>query len=852
MSYTPEIENKISTLNSVTLTNVSGGTVWAGQSEDVSKYGRAGVSIWTPFGEFCDGVLTVEVSRDGSNWGGPSRTFSNTAIAQPHMWNIVEKYFRLKYTHGSTSASTLVIQTQYSVNADILLGHQLDETLIDETEAIITRSINVGQDPLGTYSNFKSDGVGFQTLDNLATGATFNSDVIDARGYTQVQTHIACDQDGTLGFKFCSTSNCSGTTVGQDGVERYLSVPYSSSGGFQLFSAPAFTPYVQYSFTNNGTATTTQLYYETKLLTKALSGQLLGLNSNISGAMIANLGRNVIVGQEPDGTFKNERKDGEVFKTTTLLGANSGYTSDLYSTHGFTQIETRIYSDQPGTLVGRWYDDVNKTQLTRVFTRPYAGTEVSGTSYFSSPVFGDYLEYEYTNGSTPQTQFNFELHFTTKAISGQILGMNDFIPAGVVANLGRNVLVGQDVAGNFKNVSVDADGDLEMAIRSPLTAFGEVQIAEMTPVIQVTYPYNINTELVDVETLNGGSVTQSDNMVVLQTSGVTSSMAEVETVNVAKYRAGQGIVARFTGIFTTGATTSDSYQIIGVGDEYNGYFFGMSGDTFGIHHRINSGTTFYPQTQWNVDTMDGDSDGENPSSMLFDPTKGNVFQIQYQWLGFGAIKFYIESNITGRYVPVHQIQYANNNTVPSSYNPTFPIYAEVKNGTSTDVLTLKSASMSAFVEGKNVITGPLQSTNGTNTGGNNGELLALTNVTVFPSGSTKTNKVVAYLKDMSIANDGANNTIVRVQIVEDPVYSVSPTYTYKDSSNSIMRVGTLGTYTPGTGKVIASFAVTQVGGITVDLSSRNIAIRPGKTIGFITQGDSSTSTELDISWVEDF
>jgi hypothetical protein len=81
---------------------------------------------------------------------------------------------------------------------------------------------------------------------------------------------------------------------------------------------------------------------------------------------------------------------------------------------------------------------------------------------------------------------------------------------------------------------------------------------------------------------------------------------------------------------------------------------------------------------------------------------------------------------------------------------------------------------------------------------------------------------------------------------------VSPTYTYIDPDNSIIEVGTAGTYTSGSGKVIATFGVTQVSNVFTDLSSRRIALRPGKTIAFITQGDASTSTVVDVSWSEDF
>ena len=178
------------------------------------------------------------------------------------------------------------------------------------------------------------------------------------------------------------------------------------------------------------------------------------LNQSINGDQDASVVRAISIGENPTGSFVNEKVDGEAFKTVTPLGIGGVYTSSLISTTGFIQIETRIFSNVAGTLVGRWYDDVNKTTLIRTFTRPYSGTELGSISYFSSPMFGDYLEYEYTNGAVAQTSFYFELHETTKSISGQILGLSDFIPSSVVANLGRNVIVGKESDGSYENVSI--------------------------------------------------------------------------------------------------------------------------------------------------------------------------------------------------------------------------------------------------------------------------------------------------------------------------------------------------------------------------------------------------------------
>ena len=157
MGYQPHIPNKISTtsFNSRDAAELAPGAVFQGTGEDVSKYGRAGISISSS--NPSDGVLIIEVSHDGVTYGGPERNFANTLIAQPHMWNIVEPYFRIKYTNGTSKANDLSIKVQYSNNADILLGHQINEVLIDETEAIATRSVLVGKDDNGNYANVPVD-----------------------------------------------------------------------------------------------------------------------------------------------------------------------------------------------------------------------------------------------------------------------------------------------------------------------------------------------------------------------------------------------------------------------------------------------------------------------------------------------------------------------------------------------------------------------------------------------------------------------------------------------------------------------------------------------------------------------
>ena len=138
----------------------------------------------------------------------------------------------------------------------------------------------------------------FVTTALLADAATFDSGVLDAGGKSQVQTEINASHDGTIDIEFCSDA------AGTD-IIRSLSIPYTAADGYQFFAAPAFGNYIRYQFTNDGGVTQTDFYYTTKFLTTGLNPQLLTTTAFIAEAMVAHLGRNIIVGQDVGGAFKN-------------------------------------------------------------------------------------------------------------------------------------------------------------------------------------------------------------------------------------------------------------------------------------------------------------------------------------------------------------------------------------------------------------------------------------------------------------------------------------------------------------------------------------------------------------------
>jgi hypothetical protein len=105
--------------------------------------------------------------------------------------------------------------------------------------------------------------------------------------------------------------------------------------------------------------------------------------------------------------------------------------------------------------------------------------------------------------------------------------------------------------------------------------------------------------------------------------------------------------------------------------------------------------TFITQSSFNVDKLDGNG----PTGMTLDQSKGNVFEIGFQYLGFGNAKFDIEDEETGKFRTFHIIKNTNSRTTPVLKNPNVSALATSANIGGTTSTTLRAASIAAFIEG---------------------------------------------------------------------------------------------------------------------------------------------------------
>lgn len=403
-----------------------------------------------------------------------------------------------------------------------------------------------------------------------------------------------------------------------------------------------------------------------------------------------------------------------------------------------------------------------------------------------------------------------------------------------------------DVNGNLITAGAPLDGSSN-PYSVPVTAIYDVRATNLTPMTGWSFNYTINTQFINTsKTINAG-ITQSNNMAVLNTSTNPNEYAQILTRKSLRCLPGLGSLVRFDAIFSTGVANSE--QIIGLGTDQNGLFFGYNGTDFSILRIANSTKYWTKKSDWNVDIMDG----TGPSGMNLDTTKGNIYIIEFQWGGFGVVNFYILSTTTGLPVLVNKIEYPNTDTTPILFNDTLPLSAKVSKTTNESDIILSTSTAMAFCEG-DPSTQSLRTRNSisaTNISATlaNQHILSIRNVTSFNS---KTNGTNVRLDLITTSNDGNKSTTYN--LIRNASFTATPTYTPINATLSVIEYNNTSTtnVTAGTGFQVLSFVCPKNTGTQLFITSLNITLAPGDSLTLA--GTTTTNTEINVSfsWEEEW
>jgi len=254
------------------------------------------------------------------------------------------------------------------------------------------------------------------------------------------------------------------------------------------------------------------------------------------------------------------------------------------------------------------------------------------------------------------------------------------------------------------------------------------------------------------------------------------------------------------------------------------------------------------QTAWNVDVMDGSNSSSNPSGILLDKTKLNVYQIVFPYLGAGPISWWVFSGETSRPVLVHITDYSNNYTIPNQKNPTMKCgWIAESLGSSTD-LTVKGASAAIFVDGHILPLRNPVSKDSPFTAGTTKYVAIAFRVRGEFAGIVNQTDISLYSLRVGVE---ASNRIVRVRVILNPVMTGTVDWQYVDQTKSIMEYATPTTLPYSNGTQIAAGVASSGSEMIIDLHDFDAKIEPGDVIAIAMETASGTTeTFVALNWQE--
>lgn len=213
-------------------------------------------------------------------------------------------------------------------------------------------------------------------------------------------------------------------------------------------------------------------------------------------------------------------------------------------------------------------------------------------------------------------------------------------------------------------------------------SFGRVKVAQPHLLFDAHFQYSLQEKVFIRDTVNGAAITHDLNRaaVNIACSSAIGSRARFRSRNYFPYS--PAFTNTVIGSYNFHGIQSGVVKRLGLFDEKNGYIFEASNGTLrvGVRSSISgsSVTTYIDRDDWNIDKLDGSEDRiTNPSGKTIDPTKQNIFYLQFQWLGSGSVTWAIV--LDNQIYPFHRFDFAGNITSLYSQTATLPIQAEILN-----------------------------------------------------------------------------------------------------------------------------------------------------------------------------
>ena len=265
-----------------------------------------------------------------------------------------------------------------------------------------------------------------------------------------------------------------------------------------------------------------------------------------------------------------------------------------------------------------------------------------------------------------------------------------------------NVIVGANNPLNAQNVSSLGSAQIRYAEGEQLIdALGNTKISNLYLMDQILFIYNTNsTRFFDNVSGSGAAITHlSESASVALDIGTTIGEICQRTTHVYyPYTPGFGALTEMA-VLSGDSGKDGVVRRWGRYDNNDGLFFELSGSEFNVVQR--SSTTGTPietrisQSGFNIDSVDG----TGASRHTYDPSKFNLYWLDYAWLGAGKVRFGLYTG-TGERVTMHEFRNAGSDIVPYMAKGSLPFRIEIKNnGTTASPSRLSTTCVSLKTDG---------------------------------------------------------------------------------------------------------------------------------------------------------
>lgn len=691
--------------------------------------------------------------------------------------------------------------------------------------------------------------------------------------------------------------------------------------------------------------------------------------------------------------------------TSVSIGATlSGDWEDIlnYATVSILINASAASAPAPGTI--NCYFSSNGTNIDRTVSYPVQDATAYETTSTTSTTFNPahtlitiskYFKVEYTNGSVALTSLRLSTVYHPNPAKPLTSRATQFLTDYADTDTNRSIINAKTEGtllpgGHYQNMLAN-NGNLNVRIREPTSAFGELLNAPLTPFVQFDFSSGKPLDLIDI--YQNFPLTSSyfftNSKAQINATGASLSKIELKSHQFTKYKPGQGCDNRFTarfpngyiancdqyaGLFTpedslefgyfdgtssfairrqyfgaqqinrftiTGNATSTTTLVLNFGGTavnvsitsgdtpqiiaykiwnaiqsvslndygYNSrYYYLTATTTYYVNTTYNTATSsavtisittnttgstisvtqlragatpsveIIAQADWNVDTCQDMGSLQanylrNPSGFRLDPSKGNVYKIAFQYLGFGTITFFIEQTATESIIPVHKILYTNSNLNPSMRDPNLRIGVGINVTSATSTAPqVETSSVSSFLQGNFFPTATFRSYGYTVTANTSGGLALTTRsnpavlfgfkgISVYDSTNSDgsinyvVNNTNLYFSTLNFSINAAANTTSNIifMLIKNPTsVAINPSgaQNYRKVNDSMVNItdGIVVTATTSMiltgGTIILEYALNENQNLIENILNLNLIMSPDDTFYCAFYGTSSANADI--------